>query len=121
MDNVHIKPHKQLVVWQTSMDLVTDIYKVLKSFPDSEKYCMVQQMQRCAVSVPSNISEGAARRSTKELLQFSYIARGSLSELDTYLEISARLGYVDDKRIKDLTQKLNRVGMLLNGLIKSLR
>lgn len=77
------KPHKKLVVWQKAMALALVLYEATKSFPDEEKYRLVSQMRRAAVSIPSNLAEGAARSSHKELRQFISIARGSLSELDT--------------------------------------
>ena len=77
------KPHRKLKLWQASMDFVTELYKELQSLPVHEKFGLISQLQRAAVSIPSNLAEGAARKKTKELIQFLYIARGSLSELDT--------------------------------------
>jgi len=89
------KPHRKLKVWQASMDFVIDVYKEAQRFPAQEKFGIAAQLQRAVVSIPSNIAEGAARKNTRELLQFLYIARGSLSELDTQLEICLRLGYLE--------------------------
>ena len=84
------KPHRKLKLWQESMGFVVDLYRVLEGFPKAERFGLVSQLQRAAVSIPSNLAEGAARKNKKEFLQFLYIARGSLSELDTQLEISFR-------------------------------
>ena len=86
-----LKTHKDLDVYQTSMELVTDIYHLTKSFPWEEQYGLTSQIRRSAVSVPSNISEGAARKNKPEFIQFLYIALGSLSELETQLIISKNL------------------------------
>ena len=86
--------HKDLEVWKKSMDLVVRLYQITKLFPDSEKYGLTSQMRRAAVSIPSNIAEGAARKGNKELLQFLYIAIGSLSELETQYLIAVRLEFV---------------------------
>ncbi|MFV8360212.1 four helix bundle protein [Flavobacterium sp. LS1P3] len=75
--------HKDLDVWKRSMDLVVKVYQITKLFPDTEKYGLSSQMRRAAVSIPSNITEGAARKGDKEFIQFLYISIGSLSELET--------------------------------------
>ena len=90
------KPHRKLKVWQASMDFVVDLYAELEKFPAHKRFGFIGQLQRAAVSIPSNIAEGAARKSTRELLQFLYIARGSISELDTQLEICFRIGYMTE-------------------------
>ena len=84
-EKVNIKTHKDLDVWKKSMDLVEDVYRLTKSFPDAEKYGLTNQIRRCAVSISSNIAEGAARKTDKEFVKFCYIALGSLSELETQL------------------------------------
>jgi len=91
--------HKDLIVWQKSVDLVVDIYKLCEEFPATEKYGLSSQIQRAAVSIPSNIAEGAGRNSTKEYIRFLNIAQGSLSELETQLIISEKIGF----KIKHLT------------------
>jgi four helix bundle protein len=113
------KPHKNLDVWKISMELVQQIYKVTAAFPKHEIYGMTSQIRRAAVSVPSNISEGAARQTKKELANFLHIAQGSLSELDTQLDISLNLGYLaleDRNRIDEL---LVRVDKMLTAFIRS--
>ena len=89
------RPHEGLEVWREAMTLVEAIYACSARFPDAERFGLTSQIRRAAVSVPSNIAEGAARRSTPEFQRFLSIARGSLSELDTQLQIAVRLNYVD--------------------------
>jgi four helix bundle protein len=91
--------HKDLDIWGESIDLVERIYKITDTFPQSEMYGLTNQMRRSAVSIPSNISEGAARSSNKEFIQFLYISLGSLSELETHLIISSKLRYMEDESI----------------------
>ncbi|TWI06088.1 four helix bundle protein [Luteimonas cucumeris] len=100
------------------MDLVTLVYAHSAQFPADEKFGITAQVRRAAVSVPSNIAEGAARKSQAELIRFCVIARGSLSELDTQLEIAHRLGFAG--ATPDLLQLLNRTFARLNALITSL-
>ena len=86
--------HKDLDVWKKSMDLVVKVYQITQLFPDTEKYGLRSQMRRAAISIPSNIAEGAARKGDKELMQFLYISIGSLSELETQYLIAIRLEFV---------------------------
>ena len=115
------KRHRKLKVWQAGMDFVAELYKELEKFPVQEKFGLTAQLQRAAVSIPSNIAEGAARRNTKELIQFLYIARGSLSELDTQLEICLRVGHIERQVYDRLATKLEEISKMLSGLIASLR
>ena len=101
------------------MNLVEVVYRVTAGFPKSEVFGLANQMRRCAVSVPSNIAEGAARSSTRELIQFLSISCGSLSELGTQLELSMRLGYLAPDT--DAIKQTNRVGRLVRALRNSLR
>src|SRR5436190_6583461 len=89
-----IKSHRDLIVWQRAMDLVEAVYHLSASFPKAEIYGLTSQMRRAVVSVPANIAEGQGRRLTREYLYFLSNARGSLLELDTHLEIAARLKYL---------------------------
>jgi four helix bundle protein len=100
------------------MDLVQSIYAVTATFPRDEIYALTSQMRRSAVSVPSNIAEGAARNGSKEFLHFLSIARGSLSELETQLQIAQRLGYMKQDGLFD---KIDTVFRLLGGLMKSVQ
>lgn len=113
--------HENLKVWKESLDFVKDIYEITRGFPDSERYGLISQMRRAAVSIPTNISEGAARRSRKEYLQFLYISRGSLSEIDTLLKITLSLKIVESPDYERVKEKSDLIGKLLTGLIKSLR
>jgi four helix bundle protein len=108
------RPHENLQAWKEAMRLVRIIYDLTKTFPREEVYGLVAQMRRAAVSVPSNLAEGAARSSRKEFSQFLSVAKGSLSELETQLLISADLGYLDKgNKVFDLAQY---VAKLLAGL-----
>jgi len=101
------------------MALVEIVYRATESFPKTEFYGLVNQIRRCAVSIPSNIAEGAARNSTREFVQFLGISCGSLSELETQLELAMRLGYLEPNN--DPTRQLNRAGRIVRALRKSLR
>jgi four helix bundle protein len=96
------------------------VYESTKGFPEEEKFGLVSQMRRAAVSIPCNIAEGAARQGTREFKNFLSIAQGSLSELDTQLELSVLLGYLSDDKMNAITGELMRVDMMLSGLIRSL-
>ncbi|MDP8298391.1 MAG: four helix bundle protein [Candidatus Tantalella remota] len=111
--------HKELEAWKQSMLLTEGIYVVTKSFPDQEKFGLVNQLRRAAVSVPSNIAEGAARDTTKEFIRFLYIALGSISEVKTQLILSERLRY--SKEDEELLSNAETVKKLLFGLIKALK
>nr|WP_164931807.1 four helix bundle protein [Dyella sp. M7H15-1] len=113
------RPHEGLDVWQRAMALVELIYACSSKFPDAERFGLTAQIRRAAVSVPSNIAEGAARRSTPELLRFLSISRGSLSELDTQWRIATRLGYI--KPSADIDEHIDDVFSMLTGLMNSLQ
>ena len=110
-----LRNHKDLDVWKKSMTLVLDTYKMSKSFPKSEIYGLASQMRRSAVSIPSNIAEGAARKSRKEFNQFLYIALGSLAELETQIIIACQLGYIE--KIQSFEEDIRDIKQMLNGLI----
>ncbi len=112
--------HEELVVWQKAMDLVTDIYKVTATFPTDERFGLTSQIRRAAVSIPSNIAEGHGRKSTGAYLNHLSIAHGSLMEVETQLQISARLEFIGSVSLSDLISKTNAIGKMLNGLIRSL-
>jgi four helix bundle protein len=109
--------HKELNVWKESVEMVTDIYNITKKFPKEEQFGLTNQIRRAAVSIPSNIAEGAARNSNKEFRQFLYIALGSLSELETQLIISNNLNFTQDILMVD---KLVDIKKMILGLIKYL-
>ncbi len=100
------------------MQLVTDVYRVSTNFPQQEMYGLVNQMRKAAVSIPSNIAEGAGRQTSKEFIQFLHIAQGSLSELDTQLEITNRLGFLSQKDWSELEAMMNRIDKMVSGLIR---
>jgi four helix bundle protein len=112
------RAHKGLRAWQESMNLVKMIYEVTASLPDDERFGLVSQMRRAAVSIPSNIAEGAARQTKKESVQFYSVARGSLSELDTQLQLCSDLAFLPERQIAEVSNQLETVGALLNGLIR---
>lgn len=111
------RKHHDLHVWQETMALTKEVYTATAQFPREEVYALTNQMRRAAVSVPSNIAEGAARTSTREFLQFLSIARGSLSELETQIVLAENLGYLNDKQ--PLIARIDRAFGLLGGLINS--
>ena len=107
--------YKDLLVWQKAMDLVVAIYRVTQSFPKTETYGLTSQMQRAAVSVPSNIAEGHRLKQTQAYVRHIAIASGSLAELETQLEVSARLRYLSEEDELLVAEQANEVGrMLLN-------
>ena len=114
----NVKSHEDLQVWQMAIDFVTDLYKATNNFPKSELYGLTNQIRRASVSIPSNIAEGSARKSTKEYIQFLYIALGSAAEVETQLLISKNLGYTNDTNLE--CQIKNIKGKLIN-LISSLK
>ena len=110
--------HHELVAWQVAVAFVKDIYRLTESFPSHEVYGLTAQIRRAAVSVPSNIAEGAARATKREFAHYLVVARASLSEIDTQLTIAKQLGYLDND--EELQQTLDRVFGLIGGLLKSL-
>jgi four helix bundle protein len=115
------RAHKKLDVWKEGISLATLIYGISDRFPRMEIYGLTSQMRRAVISVPSNIAEGAARNSAKEFAQFLNIAGGSLSELDTQVEIALNLGYISDTQKQEVDAKIESVSVKLAGLIKSVR
>ena len=114
------KPHKKLDAWKMSMDLVVDVYRTTDNFPSRETYSLIDQIRRARISIPSNIAEGAARQTKKEFTQYLHMAQGSLSELDTQLELAKRLGYVDDETWRVLDQRMERIDKTISGLMRNL-
>ncbi|HEY8188286.1 MAG TPA: four helix bundle protein [Pyrinomonadaceae bacterium] len=114
------KPHKRLLAWQKSMDLVVEIYDLTKGFPKDEGYGLTSQLRRASVSVPSNISEGAAGRSVTQFRNFLSVAIGSLNEVSTQLEIAYRVGYLDLHKHDSVESRVDECLALTFGLRKSL-
>ena len=110
--------HRSLLVWRESVELTALAYRVTDSFPRSEIYGLTSQIRRAASPVPANIAEGAGRTGTPELLRFLSIASGSLSELDTHIEIAHRLGFIKNREV--IEEKAGQVFRLLTGLTASL-
>jgi four helix bundle protein len=113
--------HRDLVVWQKAMDLVTECYRLSDRFPRCEDFGLRLQLRRAAVSVPANIAEGRGRTGIGEYLHHLSIAHGSLKELETHLEIGQRLGYLAPEVLADVQKRLDEVGRLLGGLIRKLK
>ena len=115
-----IKSYRDLDVWQRSVDLATRLYGTTQQFPQSEAYGLTNQMRRAAVSIASNIAEGQVR-STLDYARFVTIARGSLAELETQLEIARRIGYLPQEDFDGLTEEMVIIGRQLNALLKRLK
>ena len=116
-----MKTYKELEVWEKGVELTIKIYKLTKSFPSQEKYALTSQMQKSAVSIPSNIAEGWGRGSTKEYIHFLLIARGSSMELETQIIIALKLDYLDNYQFKSLKENIQSILMMLNKLISKLK
>lgn len=112
---------KELLVWQKSINFVTEIYKETESFPKSEMYGLVSQIRRATVSIASNIAEGNSRRSVPDYVQFLRISRGSCAEVETQLIISKNLGFLNEEKSLKLNQDITEISKMLNGLINSLK
>ena len=110
--------HKKLKSWKKSILLVKKIYKLTQKFPSTEKFGLSSQMRRAAVSISSNISEGAARKSRIERNRFYEIARSSLVELDTRIEISIELQYLYQENLSEIEERLNANFALITNMIK---
>jgi four helix bundle protein len=116
-----ILSYRDLKVWQKSIDLVVECYRLSERFPKTETYGLASQLRRAAVSVPANVAEGHARTHTKEFLHHLSIAYGSLTELETHLVIASRLRYVDSDSLKAILNKSGEISRMLSGLMRSLR
>ncbi len=116
-----MQSYRDLIVWQKSIDLVTEIYELVKIFPREELYALSSQIRRAAVSIPSNIAEGHNRNSDKEFVQFLCIARGSLGELETQLIIAEKLNCANKEHIEKLLNDCYEIGKMLNSLIKKIK
>ncbi len=119
--DVTTKSFRQLRVWQLSLDFVDAVYSATEAFPKHQQYSLVQQLQRSAVSVPSNIAEGSSRAGKAEFAQFLYIAKGSLAEVETQLLISYRRKYIEKPVFDDLVTQIITIERMLVKLIKSIK
>lgn len=120
MEN-NLNSYKSLIVWQRSMELVTEIYKLTDKFPKEEIYGIISQMKRCAISIPSNIAEGRRRDGKKEFRRFLIIAYGSGAELETQIEISKRLKFLNESEFKKTDELLLETMKMLNKLLSTLK
>jgi len=120
-EELKARGYRDLIVWQKAMRLVRDIYALSRDFPADERFGLVSQMRRAAVSVPSNIAEGQARHTTGEFIQFVSHAEGSVAELDTQLMIAVDLGYCSEEASKPLFDLLLELRKMLNGLRRKLQ
>ena len=115
-----VESYRDLTVWQRAMELVELVYKLAAKLPREEKYGLISQLQRAAISIPSNIAEGHARESTKEYLRYLLIARGSMAELETQLLLCVRLGLLTGSDIAEASAVSDEVGKMIRGLQRSL-
>ena len=113
--------YRKLIVYQKAMDFVTEIYRLLKTFPSEEKYALCDQIRRAAVSIGSNVAEGFDRGNNKEFLTFLGVAKGSAAEVRSQLYTAYDVGYLQEEKFKELISQAEEVSMLINGLSSSLR
>lgn len=118
---INERPHKKLTLWTESIELAVFIYELTDKFPKEEEFGLKSQLRRAAVSIPSNISEGLTRRTNANKIHFLNISNGSLSEIDTQLEISLRLKFINQKDFEAIESKIITTQKLLSGLIRSLK
>ena len=116
-----VRGFKDLLVWQKSMDLIEQIYRLTQDFPKQETYGLSSQVQRAAVSIAANIAEGNGRDSTREYIHYLAFSLGSLAEVETYLQVALRLRYAKANVVSVLEAKSDEIGRMLRGLQKSLR
>ena len=113
--------YKNPILWQHSMELVTSIYTVTKTFPESEKFNLISQFNRAVVSIPSNMAEGYGRASAKNYIQFLKISIGSVYKVETLLLISKKINYLSSEKYIEFQNLLEEISKLLNGLISSIQ
>lgn len=116
-----IQSYRELEVWQVAMDLAQDCYRTTKSYPKDELFGLISQIRRAAAAIPANIAEGQGRRHTREFLQFLGVARGSLFELETHLELSRRVGLLTDEDHGRLFALTARIGQMTTRLSSALK
>jgi four helix bundle protein len=113
-----IKSFKDLKIWQLGMDIVADVYRLTEKFPREELYGLTSQVRRAAVSIPANIAEGFRRYHPKEHKQFLSIAMGSAAELETELLLAARLGFLAEDDLKNLSSQLDSLGRMMTSIMR---
>lgn len=119
--NEKLSTHKELHVWQKAIGLVVEIYKITEKFPREEIYGITSQMRRAAVTIPSNIAEGYHRNYIKEYIQFLYVSKGSAAELETLVDLSDRLNFMDKTQLKGINFLLEEILKMLTSLISKLK
>ena len=112
--------YRDLQIWQKSIDLCIEVYRLLKFLPKEETYALSDQMRRSVVSVPSNIAEGYARKTTKEYLKFLSIANGSRAELETQLILCSKIGYLKDTEIEEALHMSEEIGKMMSTIMSKL-
>ena len=115
-----IRTHRDLEAWKVGMDLTVEVYRLTRALPSEERFGLTAQARRAATSIPANIAEGHGRKTTGDFLQSLSIARGSLAELQTHLELMVRLDFVDRAAIKTGWHMTVQTRMLINGLVRAL-
>lgn len=120
MSNELPRSHRDLKVWQISLDVTETLYRLTTDWPKHEQFGLISQVRRAAVSVPANIAEGAGRRTPGEFLHFVGIARGSLAELETLLIVARRLDYIDEPTYRAIFNDLLELGRMATGLLRTL-
>ena len=116
-----VASYRDLLVWQKGMDLVVAAYELAKKFPPEERYGLVSQVQRAAVSIPANIAEGHGRRHRGDFIHHVSMARGSLLEVETHVLIAVRLGYLPSREAEHVLRLTDELGRMISGLIQKLR
>ena len=115
-----IQSFKDLKTWQTAQELAVAVYVLTGDFPDDERFGLTNQLRRAAVSVGSNVAEGFSRQSVKEKQQFYYVAKGSLTEVESQLDLAFRIGYITHEAHHEISQKVCEAGRLLTALIRGI-
>jgi four helix bundle protein len=121
MPEPRCQSHRDLLVWQKALGLAVEIYRLTGGFPQAERFGLASQLRRAAVSIPSNVAEGSARRTTRDFAAFLHVARGSLAELDTQLSLAVKVGYLDESAHSQITPQVDEVGRMINAVLAGLR
>ena len=116
-----IRTYRDLIVWQKAIGLCVSVYHVTRQFPDEERFGLVSQARRAAASVPANIAEGYGRGGRAEYIRYLHIARGSLFELQSHMEVARQLAWVAAEALVDFNHRSEEVDRLLSGLLRSLK
>jgi len=111
------RPHEGLKAWNEALDLVAQVYANVREFPEDERFGLISQARKAATSIPANIAEGAGRGTPREYAKFLIIARGSLSELETHMQVAQRLGYLSDADLESLLDRCSTLDSLIRGLL----